>query len=145
MLKPFHIIVVLISSFLVACSSDTDTQKEQLIGIAEKFTKSLYNYDFESAFSYCTESSRKWIMFYASNVTEEALKMKNDNILSEVETKSVSYTNDSTALVNCFITNKISLSSSDNVSLTNEQVTVMMVKRENKWLVKMEGPLQSGK
>lgn len=84
-------------------------------------------------------------MFYASNVTEEALKMKNDNILSEVETKSVSYTNDSTALVNCFITNKISLSSSDNVSLTNEEVTVMMVKRENKWLVKMEGPLQSGK
>ena len=114
--------------------------------IAEDFLSSIYNYDFERASTLSTTCSQKWIKFQASNVTQAELDTKPcvctySNILST----SSQIMNDSITKVTCSL-DKVAVKSlqTDSIEFATIQTTVNVIKRGDKWLVKMEGPLQNG-
>ena len=115
--------------------------------VAEKFLTCMYNYDFDNASSLSTACSQKWITFQASNVTQEELDIKSCiGTFSKIISTSSEAINDSITKVTCKVDNvAVKSLQTDSIYFTTIPTTVNVVKRENRWLVKMEDPLQSEK
>ena len=81
----------------------TSEEEEQANSRAKEFAEDYFNLRFDEAYGNCTEDSRKWIAFRASNITEhdlEAVRSAPEGAyISSTECQQI---NDSTALVASF-------------------------------------------
>ena len=82
----------------------TSEEEEQANSRAKEFAEDYFNLRFDEAYGNCTEDSRKWIAFRASNITEhdlEAVRSAPEGAyISSTECQQI---NDSTALVRCVV------------------------------------------
>ena len=115
---------------------------------AEGFADKYFNYDLAGAAGLCTPESGKWIAFAASNVTQEDVDMLNAREESaECSAETVELTGDSTATAECRVENFLRPDTLGRpAEMTGEAVyAISLVKRNGRWLVKMEGLPQSGR
>lgn len=127
----------------------TSEEEEQANSRAKEFAEDYFNLRFDEAYGNCTEDSRKWIAFRASNITEHDLEA----VRSAPEEAYVSVTeclqiNDSTALVRCVVCQALAADSLEQQRgrIVPEAAYLIPLRKEGRrWLVRMEGPLQNAK
>ena len=135
----YTLFLVITTMFLSCKKNPTD---ETPVATVQLFTKNMIVADFNTAMQYATPESRKWLLFHSSNLTQKELDILNTT--QKIEIKDTELLNDSTALVSCIIPNIIykNIFNEDDAQYTN--IHILTIKRDGKWWVKMEGPLQSG-
>ncbi len=125
-----------------------EKEYEQAKLTAEGFSAAFFNMDFDRAASFCAPESYPWIRFKASNITEKDLEVYNrEQRLAESELDDLTFRNDSTAVAVCNLSHVLLTDSLERQATMAQEMTfrIPLVKRDGKWLVKMEGPLQSVK
>lgn len=115
--------------------------EEQLKSIADSFSVSYFNWRFPDALRFCTSSSRKWLSFAASGVTEddvEALRNKEEGASCHFEQLDYG-TNDSTAWVTMRVSNFLSMDSIGKTPRVVEEAyyKIPMVYVQGRWLVNL--------
>lgn len=144
---PFLTVICIL--FFVACSKNYKSEDEENIThITDNFAEQYFNFNLKQALTLCTPESEKWIRFMASNITQEdidVLKEKEDD--ATCETDEITYINDTSAYVKCHIYNVMKIDTIGQPGKVSEHeiYNINVVKRGGKWMVKMEGPLQSEK
>ena len=122
--------------------------EENIISVTDQFASNYFNFKLKEAIPLCTPESEKWIRFMASNIFQEDIDVINNNTESTThETDEVNYVNDTLATVKCDAYNvfKIDTIGRPERISEHEVYNINVVKRDGKWLIKMEGPLQSEK
>lgn len=129
-----------------SCQNHTGNDK-QLEEFANAFANNYFNWHFSRALPYCTPESESWLSYMASNVSltdiESLQNMPQD---ADIEIEDILYDeNDSTARVAIRVNNFLQMDSIDTPAHLVKQADfeIVMVQRNGKWLVKMEGLLQS--
>lgn len=135
--------------FLGSCAKQHKSEdEEKIISVTDKFASNYFNLNLKEAMQLCTPESEKWIKFMASNIFQEDIDILNsqkENATHKID--DISYTNDSSATVKCYVYNGFiidTIGQPGRIS-QNEIYKINIVKRNDKWMIKMEGPLQSGK
>lgn len=119
-------------------NSDSSAKDAELV--AKQWAEAYFNYDFEEASHHITEESSKWLQLMASNITEADV----DVINSREEPTTVSVTdlqldNDTSGQATLRVNNWVCTDSIGKPAhLVDEaDFTVLMVRRDGKWLIKM--------
>lgn len=122
--------------------------EENIISVTDQFASNYFNFKLKEAIPLCTPESEKWIRFMASNIFQEDIDVINNNTKSTThETDEVNYVNDTLATVKCDAYNVFKIDTIGHPGRISEHevYNINVVKRDGKWLIKMEGPLQSEK
>ncbi len=134
---------------LTACRhAPEDKERAAVAEAVEGFADKYFNYDLAGAAGLCTPESGKWIAFAASNVTQEDVDMLNAREEAAVcSAETVELTGDSTATAECRVENFLRPDTLGRpAEMTGKAVyEICLVKRNGRWLVKMEGLPQSGR
>lgn len=139
----------LLCNTLPSCHRIPSDDREAATICAQDFTDHFYNYEFDEAYECCTSESRQWLMWHASQLTEEDLTVLNahpERATTDIMQVELSgQTPDSILIATCRINHVWLADSLERPPHYCEQIgcTLTMVKREGEWLVKMEGPLRS--
>jgi len=115
--------------------------------VAVAWAEAYFNADYHTAEQYVTPESRKWIRFAASNTTEADLKLLNEQH-AEVEADGSSpLVNDTLHVVTLIVSNYLSATAFNEAPRQEEEgkFLVTVVKRDDDWLVRMEGLPRSEK
>lgn len=140
--------LILLGVMASACGGNMEKEYEQAKLTAEGFSAAFFNMDFDRAASFCAPESYPWIRFKASNITEKDLEVYNrEQRLAESELDDLTFRNDSTAVAVCNMSHVLLTDSLERQATMAQEMTfrIPLIKRDGKWLVKMEGPLQSVK
>ena len=102
-----------------------------------------FNFHYQDALEYTTPESGKWIRFAASNITEQDvafIKNQDKNAQVEIIDRHM-MAGDSTCSARIRVSNYVELGSfgQENKQVDNAEFQVILVNRDGKWLVKMEG------
>ncbi|WP_298452257.1 hypothetical protein [uncultured Prevotella sp.] len=122
--------------------------EEKIKSVTDNFADQYFNFNLKEAMQFCTPESEKWIKFIASNITQEDIDvLKNKPEGATHNTDEIIYVNDTLANIKCHVFNVMKI---DTIGLRgrvseHEIYNINVVKRGDKWMIKMEGPLQSGK
>lgn len=140
---------IIIASAIVAAScgdmpfgASQETKQE-----VTDFANAYFNYDFKTALEHCTPESRKWIEFSASNVHETDLdQIRRLDEGTKVEVAGFDFdSNDSTGTATVVVTNYLHLGIGEPSEIVDKaKFRLPIVKRGEKWTVKMEGLPRSG-
>lgn len=139
------------SVIVLASCSKVIKDEEVLNECAEKFATTLFNLQLEKAATYCVPQSKKYIAYYASNISEKEIKLLDSlNKTPKIDILDVCYkegTDDSIALATCKAQDVLVFQKIGELGNVTEHITfvIPLVRRNGKWLVKMEGLLQSEK
>lgn len=129
-----------------SCQNHTGNDK-QLKEFAGVFANNYFNWHFSRALSYCTPESEPWLSYMASNVSQADIEsLRNMPQDANIEIGDILYDeNDSTAKVAIRVNNFLQMDSIDTPAHLVKQADfeIVMIQRDGKWLVKMEGLLQS--
>lgn len=141
---PFFFIAV-----LCACSGYNGSKdKDEIALVADSFAMSYFNLDFPSSVNHCTPESRRWLSFYASNISEkdiEVLAGLPEPVSCDIT--DIEVLDDTSAVATCSVSGFPEMGAIGCPVAISEQgiFEIPVVKRQGRWLVKMEAPLQSGK
>lgn len=129
-------------------SSNND--KKEISTCAKKFAFHFFNLDFDSAFLYCTPESKPWIQYRATNITQKDIDVFTTSEYSasvEIEHIKIKEETDSTASVTCKLHDVLFPDSLEKPGKIKSEMLyiIPLINRNGKWLIKMEGPLQSEK
>lgn len=147
-------LLIVFCALFSACQQGVQDNEVQLAEVADSFCVRYFNYNFPEAMNYCTDDSRKWIQFAASNVTEKDLQiLYEQETPAQINVTDIAYREtDTTALVTVVVENywdMDEIESEDDIrTLVYHRVGVFkfpMVKQQDRWRIRMEGLPQSGK
>lgn len=122
--------------------------EEKITSVTNNFATQYFNFALKEAMQFCTPESEKWIKFMASNITQEDIDvLKNKSEGATHNTDEIIYVNDTLANVKCHVFNVVKIDTIGQPGKVSEHETynINVVKRGDKWMIKMEGPLQSEK
>lgn len=113
------------------------------------WSEAYFGYNYKEALDYMTPESEKWIRFAASNITEEDISFINEHNKGakvEVIDRHI-LEGDTTCSARIRVTDFVQLGFVGQEGKVVEQAEyqITLAKRDGKWKVRMEGPLQSGK
>ena len=147
MKKSFLTIICLL--IFGSCTKHYQSEDEEnIISVTDQFASNYFNLKLKEAIPLCTPESEKWIRFMASNIFQEDIDVINNNTESTThETDEVNYVNDTLATVKFDAYNvfKIDTIGRPGRKSEHEVYNINVVKRDGRWLIIMEGPLQSEK
>lgn len=134
---------------LGACTKHYESEDEESItSVTDSFATHYFNFRLKEAMPFCTPESEKWIRYTASNIFQEDIDiLKAQTEMATHETDGITYVNDTAASVKCHVYNALktdTIGRPGHIS-GHEIYNLNIVKRNGKWMVKMEGPLQSEK
>lgn len=140
----------IIAAFIIlcsACGNDSD-DKETIRKDIGDFATFYFNYNFHDALRFCTPESKPWISFIASNIGEEdleVLRSQEEGAVADIEEISIN-SDDSTAVVTVRVENYMKLDTIGHCGTMEKEgiFHLPVVKREKRWLVKMEDLQRSG-
>lgn len=138
--------LILLTVTASACNGSTRKEREQAESAVLEFALAFFNFDFERASSFCAPESYPWIRFKASNITEKDLEVyNNDGQMAEADLEDITFKNDTMAVAICNMSHVLLTDSLERQGIMAQEKTfiIPLVKRNGKWVVKMEGPLQS--
>lgn len=145
-MKKYALFCFLICSSFIGCHQLTgNTGDDSADRLLTDFATAYFNYDLVNAAKYVTPESMKWLQFLGTNITQDDLDLLNQTDEAYVERIDHLSVDDTlrTAIVtvnNYFIIDSIE---GKGHLVDSQGFQVMLVKRDNKWLVKMEGLPQS--
>lgn len=96
---PRLLILAALACTLAACNWRRDGDEDQLCEDVDSFAVHYFNWRYAEALPYCTDESRPWLQFAASNVRQadvDSLRAMESGASCEVG--DIDYTSDSTAL-----------------------------------------------
>lgn len=128
---------------LAACQGENIT--EGAAGkAAHNWAEAYFNWDFPEAANYVTTESERWLRYAASNVTEADLEQLRQ-LDTAITIEAVDMGNDTSATATIRVTDFLRQDSIGRAgSRTAEGLFhILLVKRDNKWKVRMEGLPQS--
>ncbi len=124
-------------------------EEERAAAQAKDFAENYFNLRFEKAYETCTDDSRKWIAFRASNITERDLEaVRNAPEEAYVSSVNCKLTSDSTAIARCTVHEALAADSLEQRTgriLEKAEYAIPLVKQGRRWRVRMEGPLRNVK
>lgn len=133
--------------FIPAFMSCRASDEEKISECTEDFAAGYFNLDFNAAAEHCTPESMKWLTFRGSNITSQDIEVFNAKPhATGVSVTEVKLLNDSSARVRCVVDHVVatdSIEQEQGHTVSQQQWIIPLVKRENRWLVKMEAPLQN--
>ena len=143
------IFIAIIAMLMYSCcdlSGDAkETIKKDIIG----FSDAYFNFKLEEAAHFCTESSKKWIRFYASNIHLADLEViRSQKNSAQIHIDDIIYNaEDSTGIAVVRVENFISL---DTLGLPGHIVDqsvfhISFILHNGTCLVRMEAPLRNEK
>lgn len=133
---------------LMACSGSKDGSEEQLKEVADSFSVGYFNYDLQKAKRFSTDDSEKWLQYIASNIQQEDVDiLRQQELPATVQVGEVSYTGDSSAIVDITVEHFLKLDSMGKAGqMTDEAAFRLNAHIHNgRWYIRMEGPLRSEK
>lgn len=144
----FRILIIAAMILLAACGRNSDNTENIKSDVGE-FAKYLFNYDFHNAMKFCTPESRKWILYMASNINEDDLRIlrsQENGATVEVSDISTNWT-DSTGTATVKVNNFMQLDTIGHSGriLREGIFKFSFVHSGNRWTVRMEGLPRSEK
>jgi len=138
-------LVFLLGSCQVSDNDTLDAVDKPLSTWAEAY----FGFDYEEALDYMTPESEKWIRFAASNITEKDVAFINEhnrNVKTEIIDRYI-MAGDTSCSARIRVSDFVQLGfvGQEGKVIDQAEYQITLVKRDDKWKVKMEGPLQSGK
>lgn len=143
----FKLFAAIATFFFAACDTSSDAD-DGIRKDALAFAENYFNFDFHAASDHSTPEGRKWIGYVASNVSEaDLIVLRSYGHAAEVEVNAIDTQNDSTVIVTLSVSDFMSMDSIGRPGhIVDEAVfRLPMVRRQDRWLVRMEGPLRSEK
>lgn len=142
-------LTTVIMYLLAACQSSILKQEQEAEECAIRFAQSYYRFELDEALNYCTEDSRPWVVWLASNISQTDI----DSIRQLQEAPTVKLlqlaadTAEDNARAYLRIQHFYSLDSLGKPGQTIEQADICLQLHfeSNEWKVRMVGPPQSGK
>ena len=109
------------------------------LDVASKWADAYFNYDFHEAATYSTPESDKWLLFAASNTTEQDLQVLQGNATATAD-DYFTVANDTLRVVTLHVRNFLKPAVVGATPQLQEEGTflVTVVKRDGKWKVRME-------
>mgnify|MGYP000202175374 CR=1 FL=1 len=144
----YYLLVVL--AFLGAgCQLHDENGLEAVDKALTSWANAYFAYDYEEALKHLTPESEKWIRFAASNITEQDVRFINEHnkgVHIEI-TDHQPIIGDTACTARLRVTGyaQLGFTEQDNQVVDQADYQIALVMRDGEWLVKMEGPLQSGK
>ncbi|WP_455585057.1 hypothetical protein [Bacteroides sp.] len=141
-LRIFYLFFVFIG--FTACH---DNPPHETVINATSFCEAFYDLDYVSAKNLATASSFPYISFIATNTAQkhiDIVKARGPVTVAVVDTQ-VNET-EGKATVVCTVKNSLNIDYFDGTSfiIPEKQDTLHLIKEGERWLVKMDNPLQSG-
>ena len=91
---------------LAACDWGRDGDEDQLRAAVDSFAVHYFNWRYADALPYCTDESRPWLQFAASNVRRQDVdSLRAMESGASCEVSDIDYTSDSTALATVRVDN----------------------------------------
>lgn len=140
--------LLLVLPMLIACGESRDGSEEQLVEVADSFSVGYFNYDLQKAKRFCTDDSEKWLQFIASNIQQEDVDiLRQQEESATVEVGEVSYTGDSSAVVNITVQHFLKMDSIGKTGVMTDEADFKLNAdiHNGRWFIRMEGPLRSEK
>lgn len=138
--------LLLLCLLTAACGESREKDEEQIQEVAEGFASAFFNMDFDRAASFCAPESFPWVRFKASNITEKDLEVYNrEQRMAKARLDRLTFSSDTTAAATCQVAHVLLTDSLERQAIMVPERTfrIPLVKRDGKWLIRMEGPLQS--
>ena len=139
---------ILICAALTACDETTGKGQDVTQHVVAAWADAYFNYDFRRAQKYVTPESRKWLLFAATNVTQDDVDMlRAQDEGATVTVSNYEETDDSTALVTLHVQGSIICDTIGRPAHPSADATytVTAVSRGGRMMVKMEGLPRSEK
>uniref|UniRef100_UPI003FEE614B hypothetical protein n=1 Tax=Prevotella sp. TaxID=59823 RepID=UPI003FEE614B len=131
----------------LSCSGISGDEKEMIEHDVLGFSEAYFNFDLKGAASYCTDDSRKWISYVASNIQEsdiEAMRSKESD--ATVSIVDISFNNsDSTGTALIKVNNALVLDTIGKPGHTVDEAHYRLdfICKEGKCLIRMACPLRN--
>ena len=132
-------------SVILSCSNKHDAEQNEIKAISEtadSFVERYFNFDLIGTSKLCTKESVKWISFLASNITQEDINMlRAQDAAAAYVNLNVDKTSDTTATSSYKVMNFLMIDTLGRPALITDEAfyKINLVKRNGRWLVKMEG------
>ena len=114
----------------------------------QEWAEAYFTFKYEDALEYMTPESEKWIRFAATNITEKDIDFINgQNNVVKVDILDCQISADTTCISRIRVSDFVQLGFVGQESKVVDQAEfqIPLVQRDGKWLVRMEGQLQSGR
>lgn len=142
-------IVPICFSTVLSCKHATNKSELKAISeTADNFVEHYFNFDLIATRNLCTKESTKWLSFLASNITQEDINiLKEQDKAATYVTLSVKNTSDTTAIAIYKVMDFLMIDTLGHPGVITDEAfyKVNLVKRDGRWLVKMEGLPRSEK
>lgn len=123
------------------CACTDHKNEEQLRNTASAFAQTYFNWQFNDALTYCTPSSKRWMIYVASQVKQDDVdKLRSAEQGARSEIKKIHYEEgDSVASVVMKVENLLSMDSLDAVGhfVKSATYTLQFVQLNKRWKVKL--------
>lgn len=143
------IYVFCLMAFFCSCSGSSDAgYDEEIVSVVDSFALNYFNLDIPSSVKFCTPESGKWLRFHASNVSEKdfaVLRQCPEPASYKIE--DVDMLCDTSAVVTCSVSGFLETNGIEEAGTMTDNglFRIPVVKRQGRWLVKMEGLLRNEK
>ncbi len=132
-----------------SCQLHDENAPEAVDKPLKDWSEAYFGFDYEEALDYMTPESEKWIRFAASNINEKDVSFINEhNKGAKIEIiDRQMMPGDTTCSARIRISDFVLLGfvGQENKVIDEAEYQITLVKRDGKWKVRMEGPLQSGR
>lgn len=139
--------ILALLSFL-SCSGSKDENDKEVGHVVDCFASCYFNLDLVGAVPFCTIESKKWLSFISSNISQADVDIiRTQQVGATHEIGEIEHICDTFVVANCSVFNFLRVDTLGTSGCITEQAVfrIPVVKRNGKWLVKMEGLLQSGR
>ncbi len=123
------------------CACTDHKNEEQLRNTASAFAQTYFNWQFNDALTYCTPSSKRWMIYVASQVKQDDVdKLRSAEQGARSEIKKIHYEEgDSVASVVMKVENFLSMDSLDAVGhfVESATYTLQLVQLNKQWKVRL--------
>ena len=134
-------IILAATALLTVCSCTSDKDKEEIENTARDFASCYFGCHFDEAIKFCDKESRKWIVFTATNISDDDIAVLNSSEVSpQYDIKEVSVDDDSTATAIVEAKEYMRASDIDTTAVISPEdtYTFKLRKRGGKWLVSLD-------
>ena len=137
-MKHLNMILCLLATVLMTGCAEVESEAERA---AQQWGEAYFNYNFKQALDYVTPESERWLRFAASNVTQADLDALHEHGMATVEIDGYYPSSDTTGTAYLNVSNWLCTDSIGRAGsrLQEAAFQVQMVKRDGRWMVRMEG------
>lgn len=146
-----HILTVLacpLAAVVMGCASG-DKDREEAEAAALAFANAYFNYDFDEAAKFCTEDSRRWLAFAASNVYGADVEvLRNMDTGATADVTDVDFSDgDSTAVATVEVANFMQRDTIGKAGrvIDEAEFALTLVRSDGRWKVRMASLPRSGR